>query len=291
MVQTGQSASIDIHPLLASLAAEIGGVELAHVDDGLFAAIHAAWMTYPVLVFRDQRLDDDTQIAFTRRFGRLEETVVRGVASNRHREIYEIANVDEAGVPISADHANHQVLNYNMHWHSDSSFKRYPAMASLLSARHVDPGAGATEFADMRAAYDSLPVDRKEALESLKVIHDIRVSQPRNWDSMTDADRAAHLPAIHTLVRTHPVSGRRSLFIGRHAVGIVGMDDRQAQLLLDALREHATQAALIYHHTWRDGDAVLWDNRCVLHRGRPYDMHRCRRILHRTTVAGEGPVV
>jgi alpha-ketoglutarate-dependent 2,4-dichlorophenoxyacetate dioxygenase len=175
-------------------------------------------------------------------------------------------------------------------WHTDSSFKRVPAMASLLSGREVPPEGGETEFASMRVGYERLPAATRQMLEGKVAIHSFVYSRGLIGDGLLPPDHAAQVPPVpQALVRANPVNGRRNFYVGSHACEIVGMPTDTARKLLRELLETATAPDIVYTHRWRAGDLVMWDNRCMLHRGRPWDENRYRRVMHRTTVAGDGP--
>ena len=175
-------------------------------------------------------------------------------------------------------------------WHSDSSFKRVPAHASLLAAREVPPEGGETEFASMRVGYERLPEATKQFLEGKVAIHSFVYSRGLVSDGLMPPDHAAQVPPVpQALVRANPRNGRKAFFVGSHACEIVGMPTDEARALLRRLLDLATEPDVVYTHRWRPGDMVMWDNRCVLHRGRPWDETAYRRVMHRTTVAGEGP--
>src|SRR5262249_31091602 len=175
----------------------------------------------------------------------------------------------------------------NQMWHSDSSFKRVPAMASMLSGREVPPEGGETEFASMRVAYECLPEEVRRRLEGKVAIHSFAYSRGLVGEGLLTAEHAAQVPPVsQALVRVNPVNGRKTFFVGSHACEILGMPTDDARRLLRELLDRATRPELVYTHTWEVGDLVMWDNRCVLHRGRPWDENRYRRVMHRTTVAG-----
>jgi alpha-ketoglutarate-dependent taurine dioxygenase len=273
-----------VTPTNATLGAVVTDVDLSDVDDAMATEIEAAFNQHAVLVFPVQHLSEDDQVALSRRFGDL-EGAGDGV-------VFPIANVRRDGSLI-ADPTDPTalLLTGNQTWHSDSSFKKVSAKASMLSAHAVPPRDGETEFADMRAAYDALPDAMKDRLDGLVATHSYRYSQgPIGGLEMYPAGGLAAIDgAEHSVVRTHPATGRRSLFIGRHAFRIRGMDDAAAQALLAELLDFACQPPRILTHTWQVGDVVMWDNRCVLHRGRPWDLGE-RRVLRHTRIAGEADV-
>jgi alpha-ketoglutarate-dependent 2,4-dichlorophenoxyacetate dioxygenase len=285
--------ALSITPLHPQFGAEIGGVDLRALGDADFARIAAAFDERSVLLFRGQALTDDEQIAFSERFGPLEITI-RTIATDprdRHRpEISNLANVDTEDRLIPRGDQRNLFNAGNQMWHSDSSFKRIPALASLLSAREVPPEGGETQFASMRVAYARLPEETKRRLEGKVAIHSFVYSRGLIGDGLTPAEHAAQTPPVpQALVRTNPVNGRKAFYVGSHACEIVGMPTDEARGLLRELLVAATRQELVYSHRWRVGDLVMWDNRCVLHRGRPWDESRYRRVMHRTTVAGDGP--
>jgi len=272
--------------------ARVSGSDLSKpLDDGALAQVRDAFHHYAVLVFPEQRISDDQQIAFSERFGPLEVSIrkdrPRRIANPR---VSDISNVDERDRVFDPDDERAIYNAGNRLWHSDSSFKRVPAMASLLSGREVPPEGGETEYADLRAAWDALPADRKRGLDELVAEHSFVYSRGLiGYDQFTDAERAEVPPVPQAVVRTHPATGRKSLYVGSHASHIIGRPVEESRAFLRELLDFATQPQFVYRHAWRQHDLVMWDNRCVLHRGRPWDERRYRRVMHRTTVAGSGP--
>ena len=272
--------------------ARVTGLDLSRpLDDGDFGEVRDAFHRYAVLFFPEQRISDDQQIAFSERFGPLEVSIrkdrPRRIANPR---VSDISNVDERDRVFDPDDERAIYNSGNRLWHTDSSFKRVPAMASLLSGREVPPEGGETEYADLRAAWDALPAERKGGLDTLVAEHSFVYSRGLiGYDQFTDAERAEVPPVPQAVVRTHPATGRRSLYLGSHASHIIGRPVEESRALLKQLLEFATQPQFVYRHVWRQHDLVMWDNRCVLHRGRPWDERRHRRVMHRTTVAGAGP--
>jgi alpha-ketoglutarate-dependent 2,4-dichlorophenoxyacetate dioxygenase len=275
-----------------AFVARVSGLDLSRLlDDGAFAQVRDAFHHYAVLVFPEQRISDDQQIAFSERFGPLEVSIrkdrPRRIANAR---VSDISNVDERDRVFDPDDERAIYNAGNRLWHSDSSFKRVPAMASLLSGREVPPEGGETEYADLRAAWDALPAERKRGLDELVAEHSFVYSRGLiGYDQFTDAERAAVPPMPQAVVRAHPATGRKSLYVGSHASHIIGRPVEEGRALLLELLEFATQPQFVYRHVWRQHDLVMWDNRCVLHRGRTWDEQRYRRVMHRTTVAGTCP--
>jgi len=281
-----------VAPVRGDFVARVSGLDLSRpLDDGAFGQVRDAFHHYAVLVCPEQRMSDDQQIAFSERFGPLEVSIRKGRPrriANPH--VSDISNVDERDRVFDPDDERAIYNAGNRLWHSDSSFKRVPAMASLLSGREVPPEGGETEYADLRAAWDALPADRKRGLEELVAEHSFVYSRGLiGYDQFTDAERAAVPPVPQAVVRTHPATGRKSLFVGSHASHIIGRPVEEGRALLRGLLDFATQPRFVYRHAWRQYDLVMWDNRCVLHRGRSWDEQRYRRVMHRTTVAGTGP--
>jgi alpha-ketoglutarate-dependent 2,4-dichlorophenoxyacetate dioxygenase len=277
-----------LHPLFG---AEIVGVDVTRVDEPTFRELVAAFEERSVLLFRGQSLTDEQQVAFSRRFGPL-ETTIRSIASQAGTptHIANLTNVDADGRLIPAGDKRNVYNAGNQMWHSDSSFKKVPAHASLLSAREIPPEGGETQFASMRVAYERLPADMQRFLEGKVAIHSFVYSRGLVDDGLMPPEHAAQVPPVRqALVRTNPINGRKAFYVGSHACEIVGMPTAEARALLRELREAATRPELVYTHRWQVGDLVMWDNRCMLHRGRPWDESRYRRVMHRTTVAGEGP--
>src|SRR5262249_10292903 len=283
--------AIETRPLHRSFGVEILGVTVNRIDASTFGEIARAFEEHSVVLFRDQTLSDAEQVEFSRRFGPLEATI-RTIASQARDlpEISNLSNIDAEGRLIPAGDRRNLFNAGNPMWHSDSSFKRVPATASLLSAREVPPEGGETEFASMRVAYEELPPSVRDRLDDKVAIHSFVYSRGLIGDGLLPPEHAAQVPPVsQALVRANPVHGRKAYFVGSHACEILGLPTDEARALLRELLERATRPELVYQHRWRPGDLVMWDNRCVLHRGRPWDESRHRRVMHRTTVAGEGP--
>ena len=283
--------ALQTRPLQSCFGVELVGVDVRKVDETLFAEIVEAFEEHSVLLFRGQQIGDEEQIAFTRRFGPLETTIrtINSVAKVAP-EISYLANVDAEDRLIPAGDKRNLFNAGNQMWHSDSSFKRVPAHASLLAAREVPPEGGETEFASMRVGYERLPEATQRFLEGKVAIHSFVYSRGLVSDGLMPPDHAAQVPPVpQALVRANPRHSRKAFFVGSHACEIVGMPTDEARALLRQLLDLATEPEVIYTHRWRPGDLVMWDNRCVLHRGRPWNETAYRRVMHRTTVAGDGP--
>ena len=284
--------TVRVTPLHPHIGAEVGGVDLREpVTADTFVEIERAFNHHAVLVFRGQPVSDEQQLAFSRRFGPLESSYIFAGEKRRRLgepELFDISNLDPDGHILALDSARRMFNLGNQLWHTDSSFKHVPARASLLSAREVPPTGGETEFADLRAAYEALPAEKRRQLEGLVAEHSIYHS--RSLLGFTDFNedvRSELPPAQQQLVRTHAGSGRKSLYLASHASHIIGWPIEEGRRLIAELIEFSTQPQFVYQHRWGSGDLVMWDNRCTMHRGRPYDEVTYRRDMHRTTVSDE----
>ena len=271
---------------------EITGVDLkAELDSTAIEGIEAAMDRFAVCVIRGQFLDDDQQIAFSTKLGQLSYAInygrAQGVAARLRRELYDISNLNE-GDDILADGDRRRILREaDRLWHTDRSFIPADTTYSLLSAREVPPEGGNTEFADMRAAYDALPEAVKMQIEGLRCEHSIwysRILAGAKPTDIRDDERAAMPGTVQPLVRSHARTGRKSLVLASHIERVIGLSDEQGRALIDQLTKFALQDRFIYSHRWSVGELVIWDNRCTMHRGRPFDDKRYRRDMRRTTV-------
>jgi alpha-ketoglutarate-dependent 2,4-dichlorophenoxyacetate dioxygenase len=255
------------------------------------AAIDKGMDQYGVLVFHGQQFTDETQLAFSRNFGELEEASgdLNWGKARRIESPYinDISNLDNDNQVMARDSRKRLFTLGNRLWHSDSSFKAVPAKYSLLSARSIPMAGGNTEFADMRAAYDTLDAETKAEVEDLICEHSQLYSRSLiGFSDFTEEDRIRFKPVLQRLVRRHPSTGRKSLYLASHAGTIVGWPMPEARALLRDLIEHATQRQFVYAHEWKQWDLVIWDNRATMHRARPFDPKEVRD-MHRTTVGCE----
>ena len=281
--------AITICPVTPSFAAEIGDADLSRpLDAADVTAIKDAFAKYSVLIFPDQHLSQDQHLDFARYFGPLETTIALFRKDAKLRvpaEFADVSNLDPEDQVWGKDSRQRMFQLGNRLWHTDSSFKRVPALASLLYARSIPPVGGHTEFADERAAYDALPEEMKHRLDSLVAEHSIFNSRARlGFTSFSDEERAGLPPVPQVLVRTHPESGRKSLYLASHAGRIFGMGEQEGRALIDQLVAHATQRQFVFTHRWRVHDLVIWDNRCTMHRGADFDDLRWKRDMQRATV-------
>ena len=280
-----------IDPARPHFAGVVSGIDLTRrLADAEVAAIHAGMDRFGVLVFHEQRLEDESQIAFSRQLGPLEHATGDIQAPHERRvslELNDISNLDKHGELLPRDDRRRLFGLGNMLWHSDSSFKEVPAKYSLLSARKIPQSGGNTEFADMRAAYDALDDATKREVDGLICSHSQLFSRGiLGFDDFTPAEREKWAPVRQRLVRRHPNTGRLSLYLASHAGGIEGWPVPEARSFLRDLTEHATQREFVYAHVWQQWDLVMWDNRVTMHRARRYDPLQVRD-MRRTTLTNE----
>jgi alpha-ketoglutarate-dependent taurine dioxygenase len=275
--------TLDIEPIDATFGAIVRGIKVAEVDEATFRALYDAWLKYALLIFPDQHLARDQQIAFAKRFGPLEF------------EMTAISNVRSDGtLRLEKDNDDvMKVLKGNMGWHHDSTYMPVQAKGAVFSAEEVPTIGGRTGFADMRAAYDALDPAMKARIEGLNAYHSLHYSQGRVGHQTKKSDGEYSGYGLHdgpvplrSLVKTHPETGRKSLLAGRHAHNIPGLAQEESDRLLRELIDFACQPPRIYHHDWTPGDAVVWDNRCLMHQATPWDMTQ-RRIMWHSRIAGD----
>ncbi len=276
--------TLTITPLTPVFGARITGADIANpLDEGDFTEIRMALDTYSILIFPNQPMDDEQQIAFSERFGPLQWTGSANPAVGT--PFARQSNIDiKTDATIPADDRRMFYQKANMLWHADSSFKAIPSLCSVLSAREVPTKGGATELASTRAAYEGLPDAMKAELEDLVVEHDFAYSRGLVGYEFTPKEASESPPARHPLVLTNPVTGRKSLLIGVHAKEIVGWPAEKSRRLLDDLLARATRPEHCHRHEWSTGDVIIWDNRSAVHRATPYDSERYRRLMQRTTI-------
>lgn len=275
--------TLDVRPQMANgFFAEIYGADLTRCDNTQFDEIKQAHLRHGVIVIRDQALSPDQQIAFSQRFGPLSIHVLEEQLLAGYPEILLVTNKKEDGRYLGIPDLGRQ-------WHTDQSYQETPALGSLLYALEVpEDGSGDTHFADMTAAYEALPPDEREQLDGLQAEH--RYDHKHENFELSD-NQIDRLPGVlHPLVRTHPETGRKALYLGVQLVKrIVGLSQDDSAAMLERLYAHCTQSTFVYRHKWRKGDLVFWDNRCTMHAAQPYDDQRYTRHMHRTTVAGDRP--
>ncbi|MEA3073735.1 MAG: alpha-ketoglutarate-dependent 2,4-dichlorophenoxyacetate dioxygenase [Alphaproteobacteria bacterium] len=276
---------MEIIPLGPGFAAELRGVTLVDVaaKTAVYTQVRAAFEEHSVLIFRGQELTDETQLGFSRRFGPLEVTKVgsQGAGSN----LVILSTIDENGKVVPADHRLSLRNKANQLWHTDSTFKRVPALASVLSARIIPAAGGETEYVSTRLAWERLDPALRQRLENSFAWHDYAHSRGKiASDLASPAERAALPPQCWRMAWTNPTNGRTALYIASHAYTIEGTEQAAAQRLLAELIDAATAPGFSYVHAWRKGDVVMWDNRATLHRGRPWPAQE-PRLMVRTTIS------
>ncbi len=288
--------SVNIRQIGPCFAGEVEGVDMTKpLSAEEVAAIHAGMDEYAVLVFHDQDITGDQQLAYTRSLGEIERSIGTSLrAPGEYRlptTFADVSNLDQDDKPLPRDDRRRLFAIGNRLWHSDSSFKTTPASYSLLYAISVTSKGGNTEFADMRAAYDALDDETKAEVEDLVCEHSQMYSRQQiGFTDFTDEEKERFKPVRQRLVRTHPTTGRKSRYLASHAGGILGWPVPEARGFLRDLNEHATQRQFIHAHEWRVGDLVMWDNRQTMHRARPFPVEE-PRDMRRTTLAGDGPTV
>jgi taurine dioxygenase len=272
-----------------ALGAEVTGIDVASVSDADFDAVHAAWLEHEVLVFRDQELTPEQHIAFSKRFGDLEVHISVDHLLEGYPEIMMVSNKQENGRFIGA-------VSAGDYWHSDLSCNAHPTKASLLYSLELPSSGGDTEWADMYAAYETLPDKTRQRIQGLRGIHSwnrmrnprVHVPEVHNDDAKMRYGERAPDDSLHPVVRTHPETGRKALYVSpRFTLGVDGLENDEAQDLLDELFAHQARRDFVFHHKWSLGDLVLWDNRCTVHFA--CGGHTEARHMHRTSVAGDVP--
>ena len=276
------SSPFRVEPLDATFGAIVTGVRVAELDAAGFEALYRTWLDYALLIFPGQHLTRDEQIAFARRFGPPEF------------EIAPISNVRADGSVRPEDGADDviKVLKGNMGWHCDSTYMPVQAKGAVFTAHVVPDEGGETGWADMRAAYDAMDPATRERIADLKAYHSLRYSQGKlghehkAGSAYSGYGMTVEEPPLRPLVKIHPETGRKCLAVGRHAFGIPGLGEDESERLLEDLAAFATQPPRVYHHKWAPGDAVVWDNRALMHRACPWDMTK-PRVMYHSRIAGD----
>jgi len=276
------AANFEVEPLDASFGAVVTGLRLADLDDAAFAALYRAWLDHALLIFPGQHLSREQQIAFARRFGAPEF------------EIAPISNVRADGSIRPDDGTDDavKVLKGNMGWHCDSTYMPVQAKGAVFTAHVVPDEGGETGWTDMRAAYDALDSATQARIAPLSAYHSLRYSQGKLGhehkvgSAYSGYGMTVEEPPLRPLVKAHPETGRRCLMVGRHAFGIPGLEADESEHLLEDLADFACQPPRVYHHAWTPGDAVVWDNRCLMHRACPWDMTK-PRVMYHSRIAGD----
>jgi taurine dioxygenase len=282
MSPTLDAPAFTVEPLSSVLGASVSGLDLREpLNDQTKRAIYDSFVRYHVLCFRDQHLDPEQQIAFTKQFGTLERHMARNCGPVNPL-VNIVSNLGPDGKPSGKVGSTG--------WHSDKSFRPEPSLATILHAQIMPPEGGETCFANMIAAYDALPEAERAALDGVRIVHSWELSRARLGLQATPEEIADAPPLTHPLVRTIPETGRKALFMGEHASHVEGRPMAEGRALLDRLTAHAVEERFVYRHKWRAGDMLMWDNRCLLHRANPnFDAARFPRVLHRTCLRGSAP--
>lgn len=285
--QAGRPAPFDIRPLTPAFGAEIIGVDFSvPIDDATFAAIYRAFLDHQVLLFGRQELPPASQVAFARRFGEVQIHVMNQYHESEHPELYRLSNLDENGHP-NGRYPDKGTLA----WHTDGSWRRVTGQATIIYSEIAPRVGGETHFCDMYGAYDRLSAAWKARLQPLRAVHNLDFSRTRRHgeDPMTEAQRQAVPPVDHPIIRTHPETGRKAVFLGDHAEYVVGMDYDEGRALIEAVNAMIVHPDLTYGHRWGPHEMLIWDNRCTMHRVTEYDPATERRVIRRCTVLGDVP--
>jgi len=269
-----------IQPISALMGAEVKGLDLRVLfDPETKDRIHRAFLEHQLLVFRDQSLTKDEQVAFTEQFGTLERHALRNRGTAAHPLVHIVSNLDDDGKPMGR-------VRSDM-WHTDKSFRPEPSMATILHAQRLPPEGGDTVFVNMYSAFDGLDQEMKDKIRDLWVVHSWALSRENEGRIVSEEEKADAPDNIHPLARVHPETGRTAIFAGMHASHIDGWTFEDGRALILALEEHATQPAYLFRHRWQPGDVLMWDNRCLLHRAEAnFDAAKYPRIMHRTCLRG-----
>ena len=276
-----------LRPLTPNLGAEVSGIELsAAMDDALFRDLYAAFLRYQVLLFPPRDLPPGDQVAFARRFGEVQVHVMNQYHADGHPELYRLSNLDRDGNP-SGHHPDRGTLA----WHTDGSWQRVTGQATIIYGEVMPRRGGETHFCDMYGAYERLSPSWKKRIAGLRAVHNLDFSRNRRHgeDPLTEAQRLAKPPVDHPIVRTHPETGRKCLFLGDHAEYVQGVPYDEGRALIEELNALAVHAGLTYEHRWKTRELLVWDNRCVMHRATAYDPASEARVIRRCTVLGEIP--
>ena len=276
-----------VRPLAANLGAEISGVELAgDIGNDVFRAIYQAFLRYQVLLFGPQDLPPGRQVDFAKQFGEVQIHVMNQYHADGYPELYRLSNLDEHGQPTGR-HPDKGTLA----WHTDGSWRRVTGQATIIYGEVVPESGGETHFCDMYGAYERLDATWKARIAELRAVHNLDFSRTRRHgeDPMTEAQRLATPPVDHPIVRTHPETGHKCLYLGDHAEYIVGMPYAEGRALIEELNALAVHPDLTYEHRWKPRELIVWDNRCLMHRATSYDPFTQRRVVRRCTVLGEIP--
>jgi len=283
----GERWPFAVRPLTPRLGAEVSGVDLAGgADEALFQSLYRAFLRYQVLLFPPQDLPPGRQVEFARRFGEVQIHVMNQYHADGFPELYRLSNLDENGRP-NGRHPDKGTLA----WHTDGSWQRVTGQATIIYGEVMPESGGETHFCDMYGAYERLDPAWKTRIARLRAVHNLDFSRNRRHgeEPMTEEQRRARPPVDHPIVRTHPETGRKCVYLGDHAESIVGMPYDEGRALIEELNALIVHPDLSYEHRWTTREMIVWDNRCVLHRATPYDEATQGRVIRRCTVLGEVP--
>jgi len=275
-------------PLGSALGCEIAGITLAEaLGATMFGKVYEAFLDYQLILFRDVDLPPGMQVAFARNFGEVQVHVMNqyhGYAD--HPEIYTLSNLDQDGNP-NGQHPDKGTL----YWHTDGSWRERTGQATMMYSEIVPQAGGETEFADMYAAYELLPAAMRSRIEGRRAVHNLDFSRSRRHghEPMTAAQKAKVPPVAHPIVRTHPETGRKAVFLGDHAESIEGMDYESGRALIEEINALITPQTSVYTHKWKPRECMVWDNRCLLHRATGFDTAQEKRVMRRCTINGDKP--
>jgi alpha-ketoglutarate-dependent taurine dioxygenase len=279
-----------LHP---ALGAEVRGIDMRRpLDAATFDELHGIWMRHLVLVFPEQYITDAEHVAFTRNFGEPEIFHQKIIRSNRVPEIFRVSNVDDDGILMPPDHPTVKQVGLAQFWHTDSSYRTVPCTGALLHGVETSRTGGETQFTNMYAVYEALPDALKRQVQGRKARHNFgHLHTLAALKPLTEEEKAAMPPVWQPMVRTHPVTGRKSLYISPiYNDEVEGLSPAEARQLIEDLTAIASEQRFVYRHRWTTDDVVLWDNRCTMHQVTPHDPTE-RRVMHRTTIVGTQPVV
>jgi len=276
---------VRLRPLTPHLGAELSGIELsADMDEALFRVVYQAFLRHQVLVFPPRDLPPGDQVAFARRFGEVQVHVMNQYHADGYPELYRLSNLDRNGKP-----SGHHPDKGTLAWHTDGSWQRVTGQATIIYGEVMPESGGETHFCDMYGAYERLSSSWKRRIDGLRAVHNLDFSRNRRHgeDPLTEAQRLAKPPVDHPIVRTHPETGRKCLFLGDHAEYVQDMPYGEGRALIEELNALAVHADLTYEHHWKARELLVWDNRCVMHRATPYDAASEGRVIRRCTVLGD----
>jgi alpha-ketoglutarate-dependent 2,4-dichlorophenoxyacetate dioxygenase len=287
--------TITVTPRHPALGAEVRGIDMHRpLDAETVKAVRDAWTRHLVLVFPDQQISDQQHVAFTRHFGEPEifHQTSLSLRSDRVKEIFLVSNVDEAGRLMRPSEPSQKQLSSSRQWHTDSSYRPMPSVGSLLHGIEISRTGGITQFINMYMVYDDLPESLRRQVEGRRARHDFGMLHRITGAPTPSAEEQTAMPPVwHPLVRRHPVSGKKSLYISSiYNDAIEGMDEHAASRLIEELTVFSAQPQYMYRHVWEPHDVLMWDNRCTVHAVTPHDPDE-RRVMHRTTIVGNEPVI